>query len=182
MSHDPIYHKPTTFKSIQQIKSQMAIKCDSSSQLTLLILTILLAQKTPHAVDLCQETDYEPLCRSIIGNTTNPVDATEVSIKSLISETTQVKEQAQKTGNESPELDVCYEEFGDAIDELNEALKYLVNRDKDTISNYLSAAVTDYVTCDDAYADSNKISPLAQNTTLLTQMATNCLSLAIQIP
>ncbi|KAL5759877.1 hypothetical protein ACOSP7_018382 [Xanthoceras sorbifolium] len=112
--------------------------------------------------DLCQNTDYKSLCRSVVRGITNPAQATEVAIKALISETIQ--------------------EFEDSIDNLNTALKYLViNHDKDALNSYLSAAVTGYVTCDDTYADSGKASPLAQNTTLLGQMGSNCLALAIQI-
>ncbi|KAK3223406.1 hypothetical protein Dsin_010431 [Dipteronia sinensis] len=132
------------------------------------------------AADLCKETDFQELCKSVIKGTTDPTKATGLAIKALIVETQHVQEAAKKLGN-SQELDVCNEVIDDAIDNLNGALQFLVSNDKGSLNNYLSAVLTDFVTCDDAYEESGKTSPLAKTTETAKNMASNCLALASQI-
>ncbi|KAH7570324.1 hypothetical protein ACOSP7_018381 [Xanthoceras sorbifolium] len=132
------------------------------------------------AVDLCKGSDFQDLCRSVTKGTTDPTKATELAIKALLSETTHVREVA-KGLEKSQELDVCNEEIDDAIDNLNGALQFLKSHDIWGLNNYLSAVVTDFVTCDDAYEETGKKSPFAKIAKTAEEMASNCLALASQI-
>ncbi|KAK0574595.1 hypothetical protein LWI29_025927 [Acer saccharum] len=143
---------------------------------------LLLAGNAAATVaDLCKETDSFPeLCKSVIKGTTDPKKATELAIKALIVKTEHVKEAAKKLGK-SEELGVCDEMIDDAIDNLNGALQFLKSNDERSLNDYLSAVLTDIVTCDDAYEESGKTSPLAKTTETAKKMASNCLALASQI-
>lgn len=153
----------------------------SSSLALLAMATLFLAgNAVATVVDLCKGSDFQALCRLVTKGTTDPTIATELAIKALILKTNHVLGVAKRLGK-SPELDVCNEELADAIDNLNGALKFLKNRDKWGLNSYLSAVVTDFVTCDDAYAESGKQSPLARVAATAKEMASNCLALASQI-
>ncbi|KAH7568200.1 hypothetical protein ACOSP7_009312 [Xanthoceras sorbifolium] len=132
------------------------------------------------AVDLCKVSDFQDLCRSVTKGATDPTKATELSITALLSETTHVREVAKSLGK-SQELDVCNEEIDDAIDKVNGALQFLKSHDISGLNNHLSAVLTDFVTCDDAYEETGKKSPFAKIAKTAKEMASNCLALASQI-
>ena len=76
---------------------------------------------------------------------------------------------------------MCNEVINEAIDNLNGALQFLKSNDKGSLNGYLSEVLTDFVTCDDAFEESGKTSPLAKTTETAKNMASNCLALASQI-
>ncbi|KAI9169327.1 hypothetical protein LWI28_010765 [Acer negundo] len=142
---------------------------------------LLAGNAAATAVDLCKQTDSFPkLCKSVIEGTTDPKKATELAIKALIVETERVKLAAKKLGK-SEELDVCNEVIDDAIDNLNGALQFLKSNEERSLNDYLSAVLTDFVTCNDAYEEMGKTSPFAKTTETAKNMASNCLALASQI-
>ncbi|KAH7568199.1 hypothetical protein JRO89_XS07G0258100 [Xanthoceras sorbifolium] len=117
---------------------------------------------------------------SVTKGATDPTKATELAITALLSETTRVREVAKRLGK-SQELDVCNEEIDDAINNINGALQFLKSHDISGLNNHLSAVLTDFVTCDDAYEETGKKSPFAKIAKTAKEMASNSLALASQI-
>lgn len=143
---------------------------------------ILLGEKanaiTPGpARDLCKETDYQQLCRAAVKGITNPEMATEAAISAVIAETVSAKEVTKRLGT-SRELDTCHDSLGYAIVSLRTAQKNVKEHDRVSLDKNLGAAVSDFASCDDAFAEIGRPSPLANNTRTLRHMTSNCMALA----
>ncbi|KAL5759875.1 hypothetical protein ACOSQ2_018713 [Xanthoceras sorbifolium] len=154
--------------------------CMPLSLAVLAVATLLQLAGNAAAVDLCKGSDFKDRCRSDIKGATDPTKATELAIKAMLMETTRVREAAKKIGK-SQELDVCHEQIDDVFYNLNGALEFLQNQDKGSLNIYLSAVLTDFMTCDDAYEEIGEKSPFAKIAQTAKEMASNCLELASQI-
>ena len=128
------------------------------------------------SLDLCKKADYPALCRSVVKGLVDPSTAMETSIKQLMVETKQAMSVAKR--QKSSAMDVCIEVYDDAYSNLETCLSSLKSHDKGTLNINLSAALTDYVTCQDAIAEKGLSSPITRNNNLLSQMTTNCLYLS----
>ncbi|XP_041013171.1 pectinesterase inhibitor 12-like [Juglans microcarpa x Juglans regia] len=148
----------------------------SFSLVFLATVTILLAGQA-RAQSLCDKADYQPLCLSVIKGQTDAHLALESAITVLISQSQRAKISAGKKGD-SQNLDVCKENFDDAISNLKTSLKNLKNGDMASLNINLSAALTDFVTCDDTFVESSETNPIGKTDTLLSHMASNCLYLS----
>ncbi|KAJ4711058.1 Pectinesterase inhibitor [Melia azedarach] len=130
--------------------------------------------------DLCKDTDYQPLCRSVLKGITSPEQATQAFINATIHETALAKDVVKRLGK-SKELDTCHDSFVYAISSLKNALRNLNEHDRLALNTNLNAAVTNYAACDDVYAELGQISPFANNTKTLRHMTSNCIALAILV-
>ncbi|KAK9288788.1 hypothetical protein L1049_017252 [Liquidambar formosana] len=70
----------------------------------------------------------------------------------------------------------CKDFYSDALDNLQSARDAIASRDIGTINIMLSAAVTDFGTCEDGFAGES--SPLAHFNEKLSKLASNCLAIA----
>lgn len=159
----------------------MAIKhCGSFLLAFLAPSIILLASQAKANDDLCNVTDYKPLCRAAVKGITNPPAAIEAAINQAILETQHAKVLAGRQGK-NQNTDVCNEEYDDAINNLQKSIKNLKDNDEGALNSNLSAAINDYVTCGDAYEEGGEVSPLADVNKTLQEMVDNCLSLVTLI-
>lgn len=173
----------------------MAIKHYTSFSLVFLATTtVLLADRThAHGLlrgghirghglrigkhDLCQKADFKPLCRAVVKGLTDPRAALGSAIHQLIIQSRRAMRLADKHGK-SEYVDVCKESFDDAITSLGTSLKNLKKHDKASLDINLSAALSDYVTCDDAFSESGMGNPLGKIDARMRRMASNCLYLS----
>lgn len=125
-------------------------------------------------MDICKKSDYPGLCRSVVKGLKTPTVAIEAAIRQLMSETKQAMAVAQRQKSK-PGMDVCYENYDDAYSNLETCLSNLKTHDKGSLNINLSAALTDYVTCDDAVAEVGGPSTLTRTNVMLREMASNCL-------
>ncbi|PON44873.1 Pectinesterase inhibitor domain containing protein [Parasponia andersonii] len=129
--------------------------------------------------DICRRADYPAVCRAAVKGQTNPYSATQAAVKQLISSTAAAKKAASKAGGRAAQvLGVCRENYDDALSSLRTSLGNMRAHDKGSFNSYVSAALTDYVTCDDAFSEMGLRSPLQKTNTRLRQMASNALYLA----
>ncbi|XP_002527901.2 uncharacterized protein LOC8273479 [Ricinus communis] len=163
----------------------MAIKQQSSfslvflappSLLFLLLLAAGQAQATIIKHDLCESADYKRLCRSTLHGIKKPSEAIEAGIRNVIHKTRHAIFLSREMGN-SENNDICKEMYDDVISDLEESIQNLKNGDKNTLNTNLSAAISYFSTCDDAFAEMDEVSPLTRANTVLEHMVDNTLSL-----
>ncbi|KAM6589340.1 pectinesterase inhibitor-like [Cannabis sativa] len=128
--------------------------------------------------DICRGADYPAVCRAAVKGQKNPFVATQVALKQLISSTQGAKKSASKGGKGSQVLGICKENYDDALDNLQSSLNKMRAHDKGSFNSYVSASLTDFVTCDDAFSEMGITSPLSKNNARLRRMASNILYLA----
>ncbi|XP_038886537.1 uncharacterized protein LOC120076712 [Benincasa hispida] len=150
------------------VVAMMAVTLCSKGQAALISLNLSL--------DLCQRADFPALCRSVVKGIHDPSVAIESTIKQLMFQTKQAMNVARR--RKSSAMDVCIEVYDDAYSNLETCLSSLQSHDKGTLNINLSAALTDYVTCDDAVAEIGLISPVTRTNDLMRRMASNCLYLS----
>ena len=75
-------------------------------------------------------------------------------------------------------LQTCTDNYDDAVDNLDSAIKALRERDIPTLNGMLSAALTDFTTCEDGFVETPGVnSPMVDYDSVLTKLASNCLAL-----
>lgn len=75
-------------------------------------------------------------------------------------------------------LDVCQENYAEALDNLLSASNAIAARDVGTMNIMLSAALTDFSTCENGFGEMPGISPLKVYDDILIELASNCLAVA----
>ncbi|KAF5746580.1 hypothetical protein HS088_TW06G00751 [Tripterygium wilfordii] len=157
----------------------MAFKSCSSFSLVFLAI-IFLATPAASTVDLCADADYKDLCRAALRGITNPATGTQVAIKALISETQRSIVKAKRFADIKKDkiAKVCMESYEDAIYNLKASLNNVRDNDKGSLNSNLSAAYTDFLSCDDAYSERGRASPYGRISTHLQRLASNCLAVS----
>lgn len=149
----------------------------SFSLVFLATASIFVATTEAHAaisVDniLCGKSDYPALCRSLIKDQTNPSCATEAVVKQLIVEIERAKKHVARFGSlESQVIRICQENYDDALDNLHTCLANLKSNDEPSFSSNLSAALSDFVACDDAFDELGESSPVKDVNSMLEHIA-----------
>jgi pectinesterase inhibitor-like protein len=163
----------------------MAIKHYTSFSLVFLATTTVLLVGRTHGHglrtgkhDICQKADFKPLCRTVVKGLTDPRVALRSAIHQLIIQSRRAIRLADLHGKSDQYMDVCKESFDDALTSLRTSLKNLKNHDRASLNINLSAALSDYVTCDDAFSESGMGNPLGKIDALMSRMASNCLYLS----
>jgi len=73
--------------------------------------------------------------------------------------------------------DICRENYDDAISDLQDSIRNLRKGDKATLTTNLSAVISYYSTCDDAFEEMDEKSPLTRANMILEHMVDNALSI-----
>ncbi|XP_030472051.1 probable pectinesterase/pectinesterase inhibitor 13 [Syzygium oleosum] len=148
---------------------------------TLLLAHHADAGRVLSTVDLCQQTDYPALCRTMVKSKVNAEKATQSAINNLILQTRDAKTSASNVKADKSLMDVCNEMYEDALSNLMTSLQNLKSHDKPSLQSNLSAVISDLETCKDTFAESNAKLPFEKIITLLEQMASNSLALAAEV-
>jgi|UniRef100_A0A2N9IQB4 pectinesterase inhibitor-like protein len=143
----------------------------------------------PSIKKICETTDNPDLCVSSIApflsGKTDPISVLEMAINAatqhaknamaMASKLSAVPKATTDSAN-APLFEDCKEMYSDALDNLQSAMDAIPSRDIGTINSMLSAALTDFVTCEDGF--SGETSPLSPYDDKGTKMASNCLAIA----
>ncbi|KAF3431223.1 hypothetical protein FNV43_RR25953 [Rhamnella rubrinervis] len=134
--------------------------------------SISISGAQARGVNLCAKADYPALCLLLVKGETDPTRATESVIYRLIRQTKKAKKHLSRFGtSQSQVIQVCQESYDDAIYDLHTCLDNLKSHDKAGFNSNLSAALTDYVTCDDAFGELGETSPVQNVNRKLRRMA-----------
>ncbi|XVF62458.1 hypothetical protein PTKIN_Ptkin09bG0009400 [Pterospermum kingtungense] len=152
----------------------------------------------PQIKALCDKTNYVPLCLSSItpffNGKTDLISVIGMLIKASTEQTKQAIATATAMANEAKSdarklsnFEDCKEVYDDALDNLQEAVDAIPVHDIGTLLTMVSAAVSDYGTCDDGFTGQpnpipDGVSPMADINEHLMNMAGNILALARLIP
>ncbi|KAG6520944.1 pectinesterase inhibitor-like [Zingiber officinale] len=164
----------------------------------LLPLIILLASSAAAAalrahigvIALCALTDYPVVCLDAaksFGSSYPPSpDAgdllsmhLDMAAKHTRAAKAEVEEQLKWTENarEQGALKVCASQFGDALDDMGKARNAILVKDAGTANSMLSAVITYYSTCDDAFTEIKRANPVAKQDDALSKIISNALAL-----
>jgi hypothetical protein len=163
----------------------MAIKHYISFSLVFLATTTVFLHGHAHSLcigkcDLYRKANYKPLYRSIVRGRSDPRAALESAIYQLIFKSRRAMRLADRL--EKSQYAKSYKEnFDNAIYNLNTCLQNLKKCDKASLNINLSAALNDYVTCDDTFSESGRSNPFRKTDALLRHMASNYLYLSTLI-
>ena len=152
----------------------------------------------PRIKSLCDKTDQSALCIASIapffnGKSDLP-SVIEMLIKAGTEQTKQAIATAAKMATDSKSdpktvsrLNDCKEIYDDALDNLQEATDAIPLKDVGTIATMVSAAISDYGTCDDGFTGQPNpipegVSPMAKINENLMNIAGIILSLTNMIP
>lgn len=144
--------------------------------------------------EVCNRTDNPDLCFSSVhpyifpvqGKPANAAAVLDMEIKACSAKTQEARNVAAKIASDPATgkmmasiLQTCTDSYDDAIDNLESAAKALAARDLATLNSMLSAAMTDYSTCEEGFQETPGInSPMADYDDLLTKLSSNCLAIA----
>ncbi|CAH8353308.1 unnamed protein product [Eruca vesicaria subsp. sativa] len=146
-----------------------------SSATTLLKNTLL----SPEIKTICGKTDNPALCESSISPLLTAAikpDASSVLVLAIQASINATKV-VLPTVNKVAAAD-CQELYDDAVANLEDAINAVKESDIDTVNTNLSAAMTDYGTCNDGFEEAGETNPLADVADKLTKMVSNCLAIS----
>ncbi|ERN02102.1 pectinesterase 3 [Amborella trichopoda] len=142
---------------------------------------------------ICKHTDYPDVClRSILpyleangGLPLDPATAFHAEVIACQTEAKVAKSIAAKmaadptTSSDTVEcLQICIENYDDALDNIDKAVAALAKKDLGTVNTMLSAALTDFSTCDDAFGELPATdSPMASYDDKLNKLSSNLLAI-----
>ncbi|ESQ49370.1 hypothetical protein EUTSA_v10022426mg [Eutrema salsugineum] len=137
---------------------------------------------SPEIKTICGKTDFPPLCESAITPLLTAQlkpDASSVLVLAIQASINATK--AATTTVEKVAAADCQELYDDAVTNLEDAVNAVKSRDIATVNTNLSAAMTDYTTCNDGFEESGEPNPLADVADQLTKMVSNCLAISTLI-
>ncbi|KAA8531230.1 hypothetical protein F0562_005856 [Nyssa sinensis] len=140
----------------------------------------------PALKKICDSTDYSALCISSItpylNGKTDTISVLEMAMKASTNQTKMAISKITKlVGSPAtpPQtvsiLNDCKDSYNDALENFQYAMGALPDRDIGTMNSMLSASITDYGDCEDAFAE--QTSPLADYSEKLMHMVDNCLAI-----
>ncbi|XP_010533918.1 PREDICTED: uncharacterized protein LOC104809586 [Tarenaya hassleriana] len=146
-----------------------------------IVMTLAIATAEARRVNLCSHTAYPSLCGPLVRRLISPRRATHRLIRALEARTkTSLAEASRyKSGNQA--IATCYATFVDALINLRNARKSIRKRNVKALNTFLTAAVSDYGACVDAFIESRQINNVQNAADTLRKMGSNCLSLSTLI-
>lgn len=146
-----------------------------SSAKTLLKQTFL----SPEIKTICSKTDNPELCESSVAPLLTAAvkpDASSVLVLAIQASINATK--AAKPAVDKAAAPDCQELYDDAVANLEDAINAVKESDIATVNTNLSAAMTDYGTCNDGFEESGEPNPLADVADKLHKMVSNCLAIS----
>ncbi|AEE74435.1 Plant invertase/pectin methylesterase inhibitor superfamily protein [Arabidopsis thaliana] len=137
---------------------------------------------SPEIKTICGKTDNPPLCESSVSPLLTPQlkpNTSSVLILAIQASITATK--AAMAIVEKVDASDCQELYDDAVVNLEDAVNAVKSSDIATVNTNLSAAMTDYSTCNDGFEESGEPNPLAYVADKLTKMVSNCLAISTLI-
>ncbi|CAA7017090.1 unnamed protein product [Microthlaspi erraticum] len=137
---------------------------------------------SPEIKTICGKTDFPLLCESSISPllTAQLIPDTTSVLVLAIQASMNATKAAIATVQKLDAAD-CQELYDDAVANLEDAVNALKARDIATVNTNLSAAMTDFGTCNDGFEESGEPNPLADVADNLTKMVSNCLAISTLI-
>lgn len=137
---------------------------------------------SPEIKTICGKTDFPPLCESSV----SPLLTAQLKpdTSSVLILTIQASINATKAAMaivDKVAASDCQELYDDAVANLEDAVNAVKSRDIATVNTNLSAAMTDYSTCNDGFEEAGEPNPLADVGDKLTKMVSNCLAISTLI-
>ncbi|KAJ7980386.1 pectinesterase inhibitor-like [Quillaja saponaria] len=145
----------------------------------------------PDLKKICDTTDYPDICLNTISplvpGKTDALSVLHVAIKAAVEHVKLAQTAATKLSTLTTTADTrssssasgikeCKDTYNDALDNFQSAMDAIQRHDIGTINTMLSAAVTDFSQCEDAFQGLN--SPLLDIDDKLHKMTSNCLAIA----
>jgi pectinesterase inhibitor-like protein len=136
----------------------------------------------PAIKKICDATDYPALCLSSIApfpvGKTDPLSVLELAVRASIQHTTKGLAKATYLAagaNSSESILDCKDIYDEALDNFQNAMDAIHPRDIGTVNTMLSAALTDFDTCEDGFDGE---SPFSSYDDKGTKLASICLAIA----
>lgn len=152
----------------------------SSSVVPNLLKQALLS---PDIKSICGKTDNPLLCESsvspLLTTTLLKPDASSVLLLAIQASIAATKA-VMPTVNRVAGAD-CQELYDTAVSDLEDAVSAVKEGDVATVNVNLSAAMTDYETCNDGFEEAGEVNPLVDVAGRLTKMVGNCLAISTLI-
>ncbi|CAA7020767.1 unnamed protein product [Microthlaspi erraticum] len=148
------------------------------------VLVFLISGEVAEAsrmMNICSHTAYPSLCRPLVKRISNPRKATHRTIQALEVQTRLALTEAAlfKDGNNA--IATCYSTLSDAVFNLASARKSIRKRDVMGMNTFLTAAVSDYGTCVDAFIETKQVNTVQNKAVDLRKIGSNCLTLSTLI-
>ncbi|KAF8093266.1 hypothetical protein N665_0385s0015 [Sinapis alba] len=137
---------------------------------------------SPEIKSICDQTDSPLLCESSISpllTTLLKPDASSVLVLAIQASITATKA-VMSTVNRVAGAD-CQELYDAAVSNLEDAVNAVKEGDVASVNSNLSAAMTDYGTCNDGFEEAGEVNPLVDVADKLTKMVSNCLAISTLI-
>ncbi|KAG9457863.1 hypothetical protein H6P81_002371 [Aristolochia fimbriata] len=143
---------------------------------------------------ICAKTDYPDVCESSLKpykldvGSISPTSVVGMLLRACTEQTSAATKEAAKLIADSSIDDtlrsyvkVCRESYSDALNNLEDAVAALASGDKNSFNIMVSAAMTDFVSCEDGFEEMDTVSPLKAFDGNLKEIASNILAVASAI-
>ncbi|CAH2038334.1 unnamed protein product [Thlaspi arvense] len=160
---------------------QLRFVAVAASAAVLIFLVSCQVAEASRMMNLCSHTSYPSLCRPLVKRVTSPRRATHRTIQALEAKTKLALAEAArfKSGNQA--IATCYATLSDAVYNLASARKSIRKRNVMGINTFLTAVVSDYGACVDAFIETNQVNTVQNVAVDLRKISSNCLTLSTLI-
>ncbi|CAN8294350.1 unnamed protein product [Cochlearia groenlandica] len=160
---------------------QLRFAAVAASAAVLIFLVSGQVAEASRMINLCSHTSYPSLCRPLVKRVTNPRKATHRTIQALEIKTRLALTDAARFKDGNNAIATCYATFSDAVYNLQSARKSIRKRDVIAMNTFLTAVVSDYGACVDAFIETNQVNTVQNVAVDLRKISSNCLSLSTLI-
>ncbi|XVE82260.1 hypothetical protein DITRI_Ditri15bG0134000 [Diplodiscus trichospermus] len=194
VAHTPPHEKP---HSSHPEPSSIKLPKNSHPKISMNVGVNVRTVTDPNIKSLCDKTDQPSLCMSSISPFYNGksdvgsvvwmlMRAGTEQTKRAIRIATKMANDAKNDPKKVSSLNDCKEVYDDALDNLQKSMDAITPKDVGTINTMMSAAISDYASCDDGFSgqpdpNAKGVSPMGKINENLMNIAAIILSLANMI-